>query len=533
MLELIHPVGTNIRIETRPPRPEPFPVYRPSTVLPENLRVLFEEFTSSINYDYWRFTSSGDPFVVMQPEVAVLRTDGADVQGVALIGRSDVILPGEDWAIAVQFNITSPGTPPPAGNAGIFGCAHPTGAAAPFPFDAWIIVRAGPEPNFQITIFDGATTTDFDTGIPYSINRIHNFSIRREGASLFIKADELPEAVFPTPPLPVVPLRAITAQDNPATTVFFFSFLAAIQTASGSPSAVPTARIRRRSDGRWFNGTIIPPADPFQVAVFDNDMVAVDPVELPGLFRLDVDQAAYLLTTPAEYHVLMRGVNGDEEHLLRTVDAGGGGGPEAEVPEIRHAVGETIRLHVSLSATGLSPTVRIRRKSDGKYFNGSIAIPLDPFQVAVFDNPMFELATAQLPGVYYFDFPQARDTQGLSSYLVRMANTTPAEKQDLVLLTGPFVSAAARPECVIFGTLLDPLQEPRRNVQVKATVIPIATIAPATGVTLDEVIATTDENGEFSLSLIQGLRIRLEIPIIGYDKRVQVPAAASVDFTTL
>jgi hypothetical protein len=70
-------------------------------------------------------------------------------------------------------------------------------------------------------------------------------------------------------------------------------------------------------------------------------------------------------------------------------------------------------------------------------------------------------------------------------------------------------------------------------VAIKVTIVPVVLIPVATGISLIEVDATTNENGEFSLSLGQGLRVRLEIPAIGYDRRVLIPVAAAVDFTTL
>jgi hypothetical protein len=44
---------------------------------------------------------------------------------------------------------------------------------------------------------------------------------------------------------------------------------------------------------------------------------------------------------------------------------------------------------------------------------------------------------------------------------------------------------------------------------------------------------SSDSLGFFQLPLIRGVRVRLQIPDIGYDKRVLVPAASSADFTTL
>jgi len=213
------------------------------------------------------------------------------------------------------------------------------------------------------------------------------------------------------------------------------------------------------------------------------------------------------------------------------------------VIELRHPVGELIRLQFGIYSLplntqggvplpGFSPVCRIRRQSDGRWFNGSIVAPTDPFVVPVFDNPMLPFGP-DLDGIYYFDFPQSRDTQGLADYTVRMHEDTVPALEDLILRIGPEVSAVAKGECVLMGTIRDALQNPRRGAAVKATVIPITTISPLVGVSLDEMEVFTGELGNFAMSLIRGLKVRLEIPVIGYDKRVTIPNAATVDFTTL
>ena len=203
--------------------------------------------------------------------------------------------------------------------------------------------------------------------------------------------------------------------------------------------------------------------------------------------------------------------------------------------ELRHPVGEVIRLQSTFALGALvpAPTARIRRQADGKYYDGSIAVPLDPWVTAPTDNDMTELDQVGLPGVYFYDFPQARDTRGVSDYTVRMRSAFLSTQEDVLLRAGPLLSATEHGMCVLFGTILDPHGRPRPNVAAKVTIIPIALVPFATGISTIEVTATTDENGLFEVSLAQGLRVRLEIPEVGYDKRVVIPAASSADFTTL
>jgi hypothetical protein len=208
------------------------------------------------------------------------------------------------------------------------------------------------------------------------------------------------------------------------------------------------------------------------------------------------------------------------------------------VIELRHPVGELIRLQTALivagaGVPGASLAAIIKRLGDGKFFNGSISAPADPFQTAVYLNSMSQLDAVNLPGVYKFDFPQARDPLGLQDYAVRMLCVSPMFTEDLILRTGPQIATLAPTLRNVFGTLFDGSGQCLINQVVRANVIPVST--PSAGVGIGEFLAavSTDATGFFQLPLIRGVRVRLEIPAIGYDKRVLVPAASSADFTTL
>lgn len=207
--------------------------------------------------------------------------------------------------------------------------------------------------------------------------------------------------------------------------------------------------------------------------------------------------------------------------------------------ELRHPVGENVRLVFSVvtagaGVIGLTPTVAIRRQSDGFWFNGTIVSPADPFASAYATNTMAALDVTNLPGMYFFDFPQARDTQVVSDYEVRMQSASGTLAiDDLVLRMGP-LAAAQLAECSIFGTLKDGAGNPIPNSLVRATPIPVSIPGAGQGIAMTPpVLVTTNENGFFQISLVQGINIRLEIQDIGYDNQVLVPNSTSAAFTTL
>lgn len=207
--------------------------------------------------------------------------------------------------------------------------------------------------------------------------------------------------------------------------------------------------------------------------------------------------------------------------------------------ELRHAVGENVRLVFSVvtagaGVAGLSPTVAIRRQADGFYFNGSITSPTNPFTSAFATNAMAPLDATNLPGMYFYDFPQARDTNVVSDYEVRMrsASSTLAI-DDLVLRIGPLATALVA-QCTIFGTIVDGNQKPIPNSLVRATPIPVSMPAAGLGVAMTPpILVSTNEVGFFQISLAQGINIRLEIQDIGFDDQVLVPSSTSVAFTSL
>lgn len=206
--------------------------------------------------------------------------------------------------------------------------------------------------------------------------------------------------------------------------------------------------------------------------------------------------------------------------------------------ELRHAIGENVRLVLSVvtagaGVTGLTPTAAIRRQSDGFWFNGTISAPTDPFASAHATNAMAALDATNLPGMYFFDFPQARDTQVVSDYEVRLQSTSATLAiDDLALRMGP-LAATLLPECSIFGTVKDGAGSPIPNSIVRATPIPVSVPSAGQGIAMTPpVLAMTNALGFFSISLVQGINIRLEIPDVGYDNQVLVPNVTSTPFST-
>jgi hypothetical protein len=88
--------------------------------------------------------------------------------------------------------------------------------------------------------------------------------------------------------------------------------------------------------------------------------------------------------------------------------------------------------------------------------------------------------------------------------------------------------------CAITGTLFTATGRRAPNSLVRATVIPVASDALGRGYQNVEVVHVySDSQGEFELSLVRELNVRLEIPDIGYDRKVCVPDQASVLYTDL
>lgn len=58
-------------------------------------------------------------------------------------------------------------------------------------------------------------------------------------------------------------------------------------------------------------------------------------------------------------------------------------------------------------------------------------------------------------------------------------------------------------------------------------------VGSGTGITSDPIEAHTDETGAFSICLVAGATVLLEIPGINLRKEILVPSTGPVDFTTL
>lgn len=193
----------------------------------------------------------------------------------------------------------------------------------------------------------------------------------------------------------------------------------------------------------------------------------------------------------------------------------------------------TFRLDLISSGTtttGASPVAAVKRLSDGKWFKASD----NTWQVSPFDNPMTETSQTDLPGRYHFDFDQTQDAvEDSVDYIVRMKNSTTT----LVYVDASFapLSAATMPSlCAIQGSLVGLQGGPVRNALVRATLIPVALDPQNRGVETTRVVQTySNDSGDFQISVVRGVTIRLEIDAIGYDRKLEVPDLASADFVNL
>ena len=92
--------------------------------------------------------------------------------------------------------------------------------------------------------------------------------------------------------------------------------------------------------------------------------------------------------------------------------------------------------------------------------------------------------------------------------------------------------------CVVTGTVLNLDGTPNTDVQVKATVESTCMdqggqLVDDAGVTSQQIDAFTDDSGQFSITLLRGARVRLEIQPINLRKIVLIPDLDTVDFAEL
>lgn len=203
----------------------------------------------------------------------------------------------------------------------------------------------------------------------------------------------------------------------------------------------------------------------------------------------------------------------------------------------RHSRGATVRLTLDLISAGAgvigqAPTIAIQRLADSKWFQESDGT----WQATIVENAMTPTDAVNLPGRYHLDFDQSLDVlAGSTEYTVKKTNTgAPLAQEYEDLVFGPLAGAAALELCSVQGSIATAQGVPLENILVRATLQPVFNDALGRTVQSDRVVATySNELGDFDLSLVRGGIFRLEIPEVGYDRKVTIPNQASVIFTEL
>jgi len=203
----------------------------------------------------------------------------------------------------------------------------------------------------------------------------------------------------------------------------------------------------------------------------------------------------------------------------------------------RYSRGSVVRIFLDIIAAGagvisLNPTTAIQRKADGMWFNVA-----DGLWVSTkVENPMTQTDSVNLPGRYHFDFDQSLDLlSGSSEYSFKKSSasgTLALEYEDASF--GQLAAAAGMELCSIQGAIFDPQGAAVNNELARATLVPIYKDTLGRAIQSNRIVATyTNELGDFDLPLIRGATFRLEIPAIGYDRKIVVPDLASVLFSDL
>ena len=97
---------------------------------------------------------------------------------------------------------------------------------------------------------------------------------------------------------------------------------------------------------------------------------------------------------------------------------------------------------------------------------------------------------------------------------------------------------AAGPVCQVSGTICGIDGTPKAGAQVRATVQSTQAdqggqVAGGAGITSETVSAITADDGTFTIQLLQGSIVDLQVPDINMDKQVTIPAEATADFVDL
>jgi hypothetical protein len=206
----------------------------------------------------------------------------------------------------------------------------------------------------------------------------------------------------------------------------------------------------------------------------------------------------------------------------------------------RFPISATARLDLTIQTggagiTGQTPVAVIRRLTDNFYYDGAL-VGGSRFTATYATNAMTEVSSANLPGLYRYQFPHEEDLTSSEYFFVRLLNTGGnARIDDQTIAFGQLRTATAPELCALYGSVLDINGQPDINKNVRVSILPntILTTGSKPGVSVDRIEMFTDSNGGFSIDLIRGLTIRLQIPSIGYDKKIAIPDASSVNFADL
>jgi hypothetical protein len=206
----------------------------------------------------------------------------------------------------------------------------------------------------------------------------------------------------------------------------------------------------------------------------------------------------------------------------------------------RFPIGSTVNLDFTIisagaGVTGETPSIAVQRVTDG-FWHDSLQPTGSQFAASFNTDAMVEVDAANLPGLYRFALDHSEDLTASELFFVRLINTgANAQVEDKTIAFGPFRSAAALSTCNLFGTLLDIDGQADFNKPVRLSILPntVLTTGAKEGISVDRIDTFTDNTGQFGVDLIRGLVVRLQIPSIGYDRKITIPNAASANFADL
>lgn len=207
----------------------------------------------------------------------------------------------------------------------------------------------------------------------------------------------------------------------------------------------------------------------------------------------------------------------------------------------RYPIGATARLDLTVTSSGVgvsgeTPSIIIQRLSDNYYFDDTIAAPTSKFADAFHSNDMSEVDAVNLPGLYRYSIAHTEDETASEFFFVRKVNAgAAAVTEDSIIAFGQMASAISHETCNLYGTILDINNAGDVNKLVRVSILPntIMTTGNKEGISVDRIDTYTDTDGAFSITLIRELVIRLQIPSIGYDRKVTIPDASSANFADL